>query len=191
MTPMRSRRLLVFSALALLGAFLAAPARAQQGGSSQQQQQPQPPAGNQDSSSSSSSSPSPDEPDDASVDPSTAKHGKKLGKKAPEPAYGDTSTKVVDPNDRSTWDPFDAYHDLDVGNFYKDKGDLDAAIARYKEAIRLKPDFGKPRLLIAEIYEKRGDTQSAVKYYQEYLQVYPSAPDAKKVQKKIEKLESK
>ena len=44
------------------------------------------------------------------------------------------------------------------------------------------------KMMRAQIYEKKGDKANAVKYYKEYLQVYPHAPDAKKVQAKIEKL---
>ena len=68
------------------------------------------------------------------------------------------------------------------------KGDLDAAIPRFEDAIRLRSNYAKPRILLAEIYEKKGDKGNAVKYYKDYLQVFPHAPDAAKVQKKIEKL---
>lgn len=77
---------------------------------------------------------------------------------------------------------------MEVATFYMRKGDPDASIPRLEEAIRLKPDYAKPRLLLAEIYEKKGDKQSAVKYYRDYLQVYPHAPDAKKIEAKINKL---
>lgn len=68
------------------------------------------------------------------------------------------------------------------------KGDPDASIPRLEEAIKLKPDYAKPRLMLGEIYEKKGDKDNALKYYREYLQVYPHAPDAKKVEGKIAKL---
>lgn len=171
--------------LAFLACAIALPARAQQ------PEQSQKPNGDQNSSSSSSSSSQP--PSDSDDDSAKSAHGKKSAKKG-APAPEDDAPppdKTVDPKDPSTWDPYHAYHDVDVGNFYKDKGDIDAAIGRYEDAIRLKPDFGKPRLLLAEIYEKRGDNESALKYYKEYLQVYPDAPDKKKVEKKIEKLSSR
>jgi tetratricopeptide (TPR) repeat protein len=95
---------------------------------------------------------------------------------------------VLPPEDNPAWDPFHAAQDIDVGTFYMHKGDLDAAIGRFQDAIRLRPNFAKPRLLIAEIYERRGDKSEALHYYKEYLQVFPDAPDSKKVQKKIEKL---
>jgi len=98
---------------------------------------------------------------------------------APEPAP-----------DANTYDPVSADEDVEVGNFYMRKGDIDAAISRFQDAIKLRPNFAKPRLLAAQAYEKKGDKISAVKYYKEYLQVFPKAPDAKKVQSKIDKLAS-
>jgi tetratricopeptide (TPR) repeat protein len=90
--------------------------------------------------------------------------------------------------DAPTYDPVSAEEDVEVGEFYMHKGDIDAAISRFQDAIRLRSNFAKPRLLAAEAYEKKGDKINAVKYYKEYLQVLPKAPDAKKIQNKIEKL---
>ena len=98
---------------------------------------------------------------------------------------------MLPPEDDKLWDPFHAQQDIDVGVFYLHKGDVDAAISRFEDAIRLRADFAKPRILLAECYEKKGDPSEAVRYYKEYLQVLPNAPDAKKVQQKIEKLSKK
>lgn len=89
------------------------------------------------------------------------------------------------------YDPMPAEKDLEVGSYYMRKGSYDAAIARFQDAIEQKADYAKPRLLIAQIYEKKGEKVSAVKYYKEYLQVYPHAPDAKKIQEKIASLSAK
>jgi tetratricopeptide (TPR) repeat protein len=88
----------------------------------------------------------------------------------------------------TNYDPYPAEKDVEVGLFYMHKGDMDAAIDRFLEAIHLRPNFAKPRLLLGEVYEKKGEKESAVKYYKEYLQVYPSAPDGKRIQKRIGKL---
>ena len=71
------------------------------------------------------------------------------------------------------------------------KGDVDAAIPRFEDAIRLRENYAEPRRLLGEAYEKKHDKANAVKYYKEYLQVYPTAPDAKKIQNKIDKLSGK
>src|SRR5580704_12682050 len=81
------------------------------------------------------------------------------------------------------YDPLPAEQDVEVGTFYMHKGDMDAAIARFEDAIKLKSNFAKPRLLLAEIFEKKGDKATAAKYYKEYLEVYPHAPDAEKIRK--------
>jgi tetratricopeptide (TPR) repeat protein len=93
--------------------------------------------------------------------------------------------------DAPTYDPFHAQQDVEVGTYYMHKGDLDAAIGRFENAIRMNTKFAKPRLLLAKAYEKKGDTPMALKYYKEYLAVFPDAPDAKKIQKKIDSLSKK
>jgi tetratricopeptide (TPR) repeat protein len=95
---------------------------------------------------------------------------------------------VLPPEDDPAWDPFHAQQDVEVGEFYLHKGDLDAAITRFEDAVRLRANFAKPRLLLAETYEKKGDKAEALHYYKEYLQVLPNAPDAKKIHQKIDKL---
>jgi tetratricopeptide (TPR) repeat protein len=95
------------------------------------------------------------------------------------------------PPDDHRSDAFNAEKDIEVGTFYMHKGDVDAAIPRFEDAAKLRPEYGKPRLLLAEAYEKKHDSSAALKYYKEYLKVYPHAPDAKKIEKKIEKLEGR
>ena len=113
----------------------------------------------------------------------------------PAPAPKDDAKKskpgVLPPEDDPAWDPFHAQQDIDVGMFYLHKGDTDAAISRFEDAIRLRANFAKPRLLLAECYEKKNDPTEALRYYKEYLQVLPNAPDAKKIREKIDKLSKK
>jgi Ca-activated chloride channel family protein len=88
----------------------------------------------------------------------------------------------------ATYNPLPAQQDIEVGMYYLHKGDVDAAIDRFLDAIQQRPNFAKPRLLLGKAYEKKHENESAVKYYKEYLKVLPGAPDAKEVQRKIEKL---
>jgi len=106
----------------------------------------------------------------------------------PGKSAGDAKAQETDSDALPT--PSSAEQDLEVASYYIHKGDPDAAIPRLEEAIRLKPKLAKPRLMLAEVYEKKGDPAEAVKYYKEYLEVFPSAPDAKKIERKIEKLSS-
>jgi tetratricopeptide (TPR) repeat protein len=108
--------------------------------------------------------------------------------KAPASAAPPASSPPDAQAKAGTYDPLTAEQDIDVGNFYMRKGDIDAAISRYKDAIQARANFAKPRLLLGEAYEKKNDKATAVKYYKEYLQVLPHAPDAQKIEKKIEKL---
>ena len=99
--------------------------------------------------------------------------------------------ELQQPDQGGKYDPLPAEKDVEVGTFYMRKGDYDAAIPRFEDAIQRKADYAKPRLLLAQSYEKKGDKPAAVKYYKAYLEVYPHAPDAKKVQEKIEKLSAR
>ncbi|MGA7626229.1 MAG: tetratricopeptide repeat protein [Candidatus Acidiferrales bacterium] len=157
-----------------------APAPQQQPPSSPPDSKPMPPrpSSTSDSSDQESTSKKDLPPDDESANKEKNKsHASKPG--------------VLPPEDDAAWDPFHAQQDVDVGTFYMHKGDTDAAIARFEDAIRLRANFAKPRLLLAAAYEKKGENSEAIRYYKEYLKVLPNAPDAKKVQQKIEKLSNK
>jgi tetratricopeptide (TPR) repeat protein len=97
-------------------------------------------------------------------------------------------TKTNSAADQPTWDPLRAEKDLDVGQFYLKKGDLDAAIDRFQDAAAAKPGFAIPYRYLGEAQEKKGDKREALKSYRRYLDLYPHAEDAKKIQKKIDKL---
>jgi len=100
---------------------------------------------------------------------------------------GQTQTPAQDDANNAPL-PATVDEDIQVGTFYMHKGDIDAAIPRFEDAIRQQPKLAKPRLLLAEAYEKKGAKPDAVKCYREYLQVFPNASDAKKIQEKIDKL---
>jgi tetratricopeptide (TPR) repeat protein len=142
------------------------------------------PADDPSQESSSKKDPLPDSPADAKA----AKKDPVPDSAADQPKSKGAKPGVLPPEDDPAWDPFHAQQDVDVGEFYLHKGDLDAAITRFEDAVKLRANFAKPRLLLAETYEKKGDKEEAVRYYKEYLQVLPGAPDAKKVKEKIEKL---
>ena len=118
---------------------------------------------------------------------------------ASKPQPQESSSKHVTPGESAVpdqpakpdYNPLDSEKDVEVGLFYMHKGDVDAAIPRFEDAIRLRDNYAEPRLLLGEAYEKKRDKANAVKYYKEYLKVYPTAPDAKKIQEKIDKLSGK
>jgi tetratricopeptide (TPR) repeat protein len=68
------------------------------------------------------------------------------------------------------------------------KGDVDAAMDRFQDAINAKPGYALPFRYLAEAQEKKGMKKQAIKSYTRYLDLYPSAEDADKIHKKIDKL---
>jgi tetratricopeptide (TPR) repeat protein len=188
---------MVITRIALAAAFtlaLAAPSPAQQQGQQQDKQQSQ--QGQQGQQQNQQSDRDNSDTDDAPVSqestskkprPENEKSGKDATPDVPPPISADAEKKKAD----ATYNPFPAQQDIEVGMFYLHKGDIDAAIDRFLDAIQQRPNFAKPRLLLGKAYEKKKDYESAVKYYKEYLQVLPGAPDAKGVQKKIEQLSKK
>lgn len=105
------------------------------------------------------------------------------------------SKSTADPNgqsapDQPTWDPLRAEKDLEIGRYYMRKGDVDAAMDRFQDAITAKPGYALPFRYLAEAQEKKGMKKQAIKSYTRYLDLYPSAEDADKIHKKIDKLRS-
>jgi tetratricopeptide (TPR) repeat protein len=98
----------------------------------------------------------------------------------------DTATQNAP--DQPTWDPLRAEKDLEVGQFYMKKGDLDAAIDRFQDATAAKPGYAIPFRFLGEAQEKKGLKKQALKSYQRYLDLYPHAEDGDKVRKKMDKL---
>src|SRR6267154_4947854 len=90
--------------------------------------------------------------------------------------------------DQPTWDPLRAEKDLEVGQYYMRRGDLDAAIDRFQDATTAKPGYAIPFRYLAEAQEKKGLKKQAIKSYQRYLDLYPHAEDGDKIRKKIDKL---
>lgn len=84
-----------------------------------------------------------------------------------------------------------AEHDLDVGKFYQKRGDVDGAIARYKDALRYKPDFAEPCLLLGQAYEQKRDFSTAIRYYQQYRKILPGTSEARKLGKRISELQKR
>src|SRR6202045_2001504 len=98
----------------------------------------------------------------------------------------DTATQNAP--DQPTWDPLRAEKDLEVGQYYMRKGDLDAAMDRFQDATTAKPGYAIPFRYLGKAQEKKGLKKPAIKSYQRYLDLVPHADDADKVRKKIEKL---
>jgi tetratricopeptide (TPR) repeat protein len=92
--------------------------------------------------------------------------------------------------DQPTWDPLRAEKDLEVGQYYMRKGDVDAAIDRFQDATTAKPGYAIPFRYLGEAQEKKGLKKQAIASYSRYLELYPHAEDGDKIRKKIDKLRS-
>ena len=103
-------------------------------------------------------------------------------------AATDNATKSA--ADQPMWDPLRAEKDLEVGQYYMHKGDIDAAIDRFEDAALAKPGYAIPFRYLGEAQEKKGLKRDALKSYTRYLELYPHAEDKVKIEKKIEKLRS-
>ena len=106
--------------------------------------------------------------------------------KGPAKKQKDSATQSAE--DQPKWDPVRAEKDLEVGQYYMRRGDVDAAIDRFEDAIEAKPGYAIPFRYLGEAQEKKGLKKQAVKSYRRYLELYPHAEDKEKIQKKIDKL---
>jgi tetratricopeptide (TPR) repeat protein len=98
----------------------------------------------------------------------------------------DTATNSTP--DQPAWDPLRAEKDLEVGQYYMRKGDVDAAIDRFEDATLAKPGYAIPFRFLGEAQAKKGLKKQAIKSYQRYLDLYPHAEDRGKIQKRIDRL---
>ena len=109
-------------------------------------------------------------------------------KKPDKKQKSDTATQNAP--DQPSWDPLRAEKDLEVGQYYMRKGDVDAAIDRFQDATTAKPGYAVPFRYLGEAQEKKGLKKDAIKSYSRYLDLYLHAEDGDKIRKKIDKLRS-
>jgi tetratricopeptide (TPR) repeat protein len=124
------------------------------------------------------------DPPESSSKPADAPAPKKPEKKQ----KSDTATQNAP--DQPAWDPLRAEKDLEVGQYYMRKGDVDAAIDRFQDATTAKPGYAVPFRFLGDAQEKKGLKRQAIASYSRYLDLYPHAEDGDKIRKKIEKLRS-
>ncbi len=124
----------------------------------------------------------------------------------PPPAAGESSSKNADadavPAPPKTdaekdlaalpaMDRLAAVKDIEIGTYYMNKGNLDAAIDRLHDAAVSYPTYAEPWRLMGIAYEKKGLLGEAIKADQEYLRLYPHAQIRKKLEAHIENLQKK
>ena len=70
-------------------------------------------------------------------------------------------------------DPRSALAHNNLGNALRDKGDLDGAIAEYREAIRLDPRFANAHCNLGNALSDKGDLDGAIAEYREAIRLDP------------------
>lgn len=90
-----------------------------------------------------------------------------------------------------TYDPYRAAKSVEIGTFYFRRGNYDAAIDRFEEATHYQPNLAEPWRLMGEAYQKKHDYKKAIESYKKYLEVFPGAPDASALKKRVAALEAK
>lgn len=106
---------------------------------------------------------------------------------AQEPAPAELREKKG--QEEKEFDPLRAEQSLKIGEFYLRKKNYDAAIDRFHDAIRYKPNFALPHRRLGETYEKKREKAKAVESYRKYLEILPGASDAEKIGARIARLE--
>jgi len=65
-----------------------------------------------------------------------------------------------------------------MGNAQKNKGDLDAAIDSYKQALKIKPDYADAYYNMGIVLRAKGDLDAAIDSYKQALKIKPDYADA-------------
>src|ERR1019366_960449 len=84
-----------------------------------------------------------------------------------------------------------AVKDIEIGTYYMNKGNLDAAIDRLRDAAASYPTYAEPWRLMGQAFEKKGNIAEAIKCDEQYLKLYPHAQIRKKLEAHIEELQKK
>ena len=136
----------------------------------------------------------------------SAAHAQSTAPPPPPPATGESSSKNADADTPATppktdaekdlaalpaMDRLAAVKDIEIGTYYMNKGNLDAAIDRLHDAAVSYPTYAEPWRLMGIAYEKKGMLGEAIKADQEYLRLYPHAQIRKKLEAHIEELQKK
>jgi tetratricopeptide (TPR) repeat protein len=112
-------------------------------------------------------------------------------KKPPEQPPKDQQEQQPPEEDESlkpkeySFNPLEAEHDVQIGNYYLKKGSLKAAMNRFREATRWNPSYAEAFLRLGETEEKLKDKQAAREAYTKYLALSPDGKEAESVKKKL------
>jgi len=104
--------------------------------------------------------------------------------KEDEPPEEDESAKPKE----YAFNPLQAAHEIQVGEFYMKKGSWGAAIKRFSEATKWNPTSAEAYLRLGDAEAKFKDVKAAKEAYSKYLELAPDAKNAAAIKKKLEKM---
>ncbi len=90
---------------------------------------------------------------------------------------------------KKEYSPMLAEKSLKIGDFYFKRGNYDAAIPRYQDAIEYQPNLVQAYDGLGRAYEKKGDKAKALAVYKVFLNKYPDSPKAADFKSRSERLE--
>ena len=96
--------------------------------------------------------------------------------------------RVVDDATTHEWNPMRAMKDVEVGNYYYNRGNYKAALSRYREALQFKPRDAVATFKLAQALEKNKEFEEARLRYEEYLTILKDGPNAREAKKALERL---
>lgn len=86
------------------------------------------------------------------------------------------------------WDPHKAQKDIEVGDYYYNRGSYRGAAARYEDALAWQDNNAEAMWKAALTSEKLGDKDSAKRYYASYIKTLPRGEHAEEAQKALSRL---
>src|SRR5258708_1930327 len=84
-----------------------------------------------------------------------------------------------------SFNPLEAEHDVQIGNYYFKKGNYKGARSRFREATRWNPSSAEAFLRLGDSEEKLRDKPAARQAYAKYLELAPDGKEAPAVKKKL------
>jgi len=83
------------------------------------------------------------------------------------------------------WNPHRAAKNIEVGDFYFKRKNYKAALERYHDALKYKPDDALANYRLAQCFEKLDDPDQAADHYQQYLKIMPNGEFAEGARKAL------
>ncbi len=106
----------------------------------------------------------------------------------PPPPPPASSAAADDVTEMRPYDPHKAEKDIEVGDFYYQRGNYKAAVNRYQEAVEVGPASPSATFKLADAYEKDKRPEQAAVYYHEYVRQFPTGPQVAEARAALQRL---